>query len=248
MEPNSSPIQTWAATEVLREIDFTDSSHRLIKGILHFLSSGQHFNGKHWANIIASNNLYPHAPWWHAGSTQKWHDDYNPAACLAGFIIKYADRDSHVYTLGCTVAREAVHRYREYGLLENMAAVSCYVRLMQYVDEAGVTDVIDLHALKARLIEQVAYSITKDTRLWADSYVCKPSQFFHSPDSIFYARNKEIADFECDFIVETQLADGSWNIPWQWDAYPEQWAVAQNWWKSHVSISNLLYLKGFKRI
>ena len=32
--PNSSPIQTWAATEILHEIDFTDSSHPLITGIL----------------------------------------------------------------------------------------------------------------------------------------------------------------------------------------------------------------------
>ena len=60
---------------------------------------------------------------------------------------------------------------------------------MQYVDEAGVTDVMIL-CFKARLIEQVAYSITKDTRLWADSYVCKPSQF-SILDSIFYTRNKK---------------------------------------------------------
>ena len=32
--PNSSPIQTWYATEILREIDFSDANHPIIKNIL----------------------------------------------------------------------------------------------------------------------------------------------------------------------------------------------------------------------
>lgn len=43
--PHSSPIQTWFATEILREIDFTDNSHPIIKGILNYLECGKDFNG-----------------------------------------------------------------------------------------------------------------------------------------------------------------------------------------------------------
>ena len=43
--PNSTPIQTWVATEILREIDFTDSAHPIIRGILRYLVSGQDFEG-----------------------------------------------------------------------------------------------------------------------------------------------------------------------------------------------------------
>ena len=242
--PHSLPLQTWAATEILREINFTDSSHWLIQGILDFLGSGEHFNGKHWANIIPSNNNYPHAPWWHA-SDRKWHDDYNPTACLAGFIIRFSGQNSELYALGCRIAQEAVEAYRAYGLLDNMHTVSCYIRLQQYLEEAQAFDIVDLDALRARLIEQVAYSITKDTSRWGSAYVCKPSQFFNTPESIFYPRNKEFADFECEFIAQTQLEDGSWNITWQWGAYPEEWAIAKNWWKAHAIINNMLYLQGF---
>ncbi|HHX01340.1 MAG TPA: hypothetical protein GX739_01580 [Firmicutes bacterium] len=246
--PKSSPMQTWAATEIIREIDLSDCSHSMIKGILRYLSSGKHFNGEYWHNIIPSNNDYPHAPWWHASSNQKWHDDYNPTACLAGFIIRHADKNSTLYNLGCRIAKEAVSTYFKHGLLDNMHTVSCYIRLMQYAQEAGANDVLDLDALRSKLIEQVSYSITKDTSRWNRSYVCKPSQFFSSPESVFYPSNKETAEFECEFIVNTQLEDGSWNITWQWDAYPEEWAVAKNWWKSQIIIGNLLYLKEFKRI
>lgn len=60
--PASSPIQTWAATEILREIEFFDGGCSLIKGILDYLENTPYFDGHFWANIIPSNNLHPHAP------------------------------------------------------------------------------------------------------------------------------------------------------------------------------------------
>ena len=46
--PNSAPMQTWTATEILREIDFTDATHPIIQGILRYLVSGQVFTGQYW--------------------------------------------------------------------------------------------------------------------------------------------------------------------------------------------------------
>ena len=85
--PNSAPIQTMCATEILREISFSDRQHPIIKGILKYLDSGAEFNGKLWNNTVLSNNDYPHAPWWHTNSKSACHTDYNPTACLAGFAL-----------------------------------------------------------------------------------------------------------------------------------------------------------------
>jgi len=245
--PNSSPVQTWLATEILREVGFTDSSHPIIRGILNYLDSGKDFDGHLWHNIITSNDNYPHAEWWSTKSAGA-HDDYNPTACLAGFIIKYADKDSKLYSTGCFIAKEAFNTYMNQGFLRNMHTVDCYIRLMQYVEEAGATDVFDVNALKDKLVKQVEFSITRNTAVWATSYVCRPSRFIDSKESIFYTENKEIADFEFDFIINSQLDDGSWNITWKWDSFPEEWAVSQKWWKSDVIIRNLLYLKTFNKI
>lgn len=244
--PNSSPIQTWMATEILREIDFTDNSHVIIQGILRYLASGQDFNGKLWYNAVASNNDYPHAPWWHAEADSA--DSYNPTACLAGFIIRFADKDSDLYRLGCRIAKEAYNADGKQGLSEDMHAVLLYIRLVQYCEKAGVTEVIDLSELKERLRKQIKLSITQDTAEWETNYACKPSQFFNSRDNIFYADNKRIADYECEYIVNTQLDDGSWNIPWSWSNYLEQWTISKNWWKSHGIIINMLYLRGFGKL
>jgi hypothetical protein len=246
--PNSTPIQTWVATEILREIDFTDNAHPIITGILRYLASGHDFEGRFWHNANRSNNDYPHAPWWHIESDNISHNNFTTTTCLVGFIIRYADKDSELYQLGCRIAKEAYDTYLGQDLLADMHAVSCYIRLWQYCQEAGVSDVIDLAALKERLQKQVKHSITYNTAAWETGYICKPSQFINSRDSIFYADNKEIADYECEFIIKSQLDDGSWAIPWGWNNYPEEWAISKNWWKGNGAILNMLYLQGMGRL
>lgn len=246
--PNSAPIQTWTATEILREIDFTDAAHPIIQGILRYLAGGQDFEGRFWFNTLRSNNDYPHAPWWHTESDSTCHNDYNPTACLAGFIIRFADKNSDLYRFGCRIATEAVASYMAGDLLDDMHTAACLIRLMQYCEEAKANDAIDLPAFKAKLHKQVKHSITQNISEWETGYICKPSQFFNCRDSIFYTENKEIADYECDFIIKTQLPDNSWSIPWGWAAYPEEWAISRNWWKSNGAILNMLYLKGMGRL
>ncbi|MCL2153729.1 MAG: hypothetical protein FWH57_12385 [Oscillospiraceae bacterium] len=242
--PNSSPIQTWTATEILREIDFTDATYPIMQGILRYLASGQEFNGSFWYNTVRSNNDYPHAPWWHTESDSTSHNNYNPTACLAGFIVRLADKNSELYQLGCRIVKEAYASYFAGDLLGDMHTAACFIRLWQYCIESGVANLIDLAALKERLLEQVRHGITQNTTEWESGYICKPSQFFNSRDSIFYSDNKDIADYECDFIERTQLDDGSWNIPWGWSNYPEEWVVAKNWWKGNGALLNILYLRG----
>ena len=244
--PNSAPIQTWTATEILREIDFTDNAHPIIQGTLRYLASGQDFDGKLWYNEVVSSNDYPHAPWWHAEVDSA--DSYNPTACLAGFIIRFSDKDSDLYKLGCQIAKEAYDADDNQGLSDDMHSVILYIRLMQYCEKVGVTEVIDLSALKERLREQVKKSITQNTIEWETGYICKPSHFFNTRDSIFYVDSKDIAEYECEFIIKTHLDDGSWNIPWGWNGYAEEWAISKNWWKGNGAILNMLYLEGMGMI
>lgn len=129
-----------------------------------------------------------------------------------------------------------------------MHTAGCYIRLWQYYEEAGVIDVINLTLLKERLREQVKTSITKNITEWETGYICKPSQFFNTRDSLFYTDNKDIADYECAYIIKSQLEDGSWNIPWGWNGYSEEWSISKNWWKGNGAILNMLYLRGVGRI
>lgn len=65
---------------------------------------------------------------------------------------------------------------------------------------------------------------------------------------MFYPGIKDFAGFECEFIERTRLRDGSWNITWNREGCPDEWAVSKNWWKSNGIITNMLYLKGFGKM
>ncbi len=239
--PDSSPIQTWAATEILREIGWTDADHPIVQGILRYLASGDAFDGRHWLFAVPSNNDHPGAPWW----TYRADDvsDDNPTASLAGFLVRFASRGSAPHDLGCSLARRAYETFRSLGDIANMHTLANYEQMLQYIDAAGEQTLVDRDAYKNALRAQVRNVITRDTEQWKTGYVCRPSRFIASRDSAYFDDNRELALYECVFLRETQLADGSWNVPWGWQGYEEQWSISKNWWKSSIVIENILYLK-----
>ena len=42
-----------------------------------------------------------------------------------------------------------------------------------------------------------------------------------------------------------QNDDGSWGVTWDWNDYPEQWAISKNWWQSDIIIKNIKYIREF---
>ncbi len=242
--PNSAPIQVFHALEILREIGFTDRNHSIIQGILNYLASGKDMEGEFWLNNLTTNNDYPHAIWWEVGYPYTNHNQYNPTAGLSGFGLCYGERHTKLFETCANIAKDAV-TYLLQAQAIDMHTLNCYIALMEYLEQAKVTDVVDLDALRQKLMELVQGAITKDTSTWATSYVCKPSQFFKAPDSIFFTSNEKLAAFECDFIRNNRNQEGVWDVTWSWEAYPEEWAIAKNWWKSDIVIRNMRYLKNF---
>lgn len=243
--PNSSPIQTWAATEILREIDFTDKEHPIIKGILKYLSSGVDFDKERnqWLNTVSSNNDYPCAIWWKDKENER-EFKYNPTACLIGFVLKYGDKDSNFYQFACQTAREAYTYFISAIPYQEGHVTSCFIRLYEYCSEANL-ELFDIDEFKAKLIEQVNSEICKNIDKWRTEYVTMSSNFIRSKNSIFYFDNQEIVKNECKFIIESQCEDGSFVIPWQWWTDYKEYELAKNWWKADFCIKNMIFLREF---
>jgi hypothetical protein len=241
--PNSNPLNSNTASDIIRELDFDDSWHPVIQGLLKWYASGEHFNGKVWAVTIDSNNNYPHAPWWHSESVNSYNTDYNGTAQIAGFIVRYAKKDSELFKLGVRIANEAVSALSPDEIMDAHTCV-CYLRMAEFFEKGKATEYIPFQELKEKLHKSINKLIVTDTSKWS-GYVCQPSCFINSKDSEYYLDNKDISDYECEYIINTQLSDGSWNISWSWTDFPEEWAISKNWWKGQTVIQNLLYLKGF---
>ncbi len=244
--PNSIPLHSGGAGNIITEIDYRDADHPVIVGLLNWYASGEHFDGKTWAITVPSNNDYPHAPWWHTESVSTCHTDYNGTAQIAGFIVRYAKKDSDLFRFGVRIANEAIAAL-DPDSLRDMHTCACYQKMAELFEKAGATAYIPHAELKEKLHKSINKLIERDISKWS-AYVCQPSCFISSKDSEYYPDNKDIADYECEHIINTQLEDGSWNIGWRWDKFPDEWAISKNWWKGQYVIQNLLYLKGFGRI
>lgn len=241
--PNSTPLHSNTAGEIIRQIDFNDAEHPVIQKLLKWYASGEHFNGKIWTIAVESNNYYPHAPWWHTESGSSCHADYNGTAQIAGFIVRYAEENSRLFQLGVRIANEAICALSPDEIMD-MHTCACYLRMAELFENANAEKYIPFDELKQKLHKSVHKLIETDISKWSN-YACLPSSFITSNESEYYSENKDIADYECEHIINTQLPDGSWNITWGWEDYPEEWAISKNWWKGQGIIGKLLYLKGF---
>ena len=275
--PNSSPIQTWYAASILRETEFSDGDHPIIRGMLKYLGSGADFANREWLNTLPGNNDYPHAIWWEYRKGDS--SSYNPTASLAGFILKFAPHESEIYQLGVELAHEAIAWYMQQVSVTEPHILRCFMELFQYLIDTGTTDVfkdtcdnvtdedcsppratanrcddqpvsrrINMDEFESRLRTDVRAAICHDTEKWATDYVCKPSQLFDSKNSVFYLDNAAEAELECDFIVNSQCDDGSYPVTWLWYNDYKEFEIAVNWWKSNFIIKNFLYLRGFGRL
>lgn len=247
LNPHSSPITTLTAADLLEEIGWTDASHPIVQGMLRYLASGVHFNAEHnqWMNTIPSNNDYPHAIWW--GYDGKDDFRYNPTVGLATFILRFATPGSELYQKGVQIAKEALDWFLAGEGNNERHVVGLFIPLYQVLQEKALA-LVDMEQLSCELQKQVQGSITQDTSKWAVEYATKPSAFRIIPGSMFYEANADVADYECQFIRETQCENGSWPITWQWWNDYKEFTLSAAWWRAIFCIENMLYLQGHGKL
>ena len=243
--PGSSPLTTQTATEILYAVD-APADHPIVQGVLRYLDSGKDFNPEHrqWPGSIPSNNDHPRAIWW------TWEDKesfrYNPTAGLAAFILRYADKASAVYDKGLAIAREAT----AWLLAQEPFAEKHILFLFQRLVEFGQGhDIPGFDEMSARVNALAPLCVCTDLTKYGVEYVDRPTDLISGPAHPWYPRIAEAAQAECDFLIASQLPDGSWPVPWKWwNESTAEYEVAAYWWKSHIVLKHIVFLKNFNRV
>ncbi len=245
--PNSSPITTGQATVILNDIEYYKKNSGLVMGLLKYIESGKDRIDDKWLFEIESNNHFPHSPWMHW--KENIEQNYNPTIMFVGFALLCGDRNSALYKKCKSIAVKAIDSFLEPEAKNNMHEMICYVNFYEYCKTADIADLFrNFNRFEEILIQRVKEEICGDTEKWSTSYVAKPSHFFDRPGSIFYEDNKQIADYECEFIINSMQDDGAYPITWQWNDYPGEFSISENWWKSYILINNMKYLKNFNKL
>ncbi|MGB7595516.1 MAG: hypothetical protein WBL80_08115 [Erysipelotrichaceae bacterium] len=241
--PHSSPLQTSTAIERIEEIGGLSYDHPLVVGILRYLFSERDFTDGRWANVITSNDDFPHAPWWNSASDSPERREYNPTAILVGFILKYALPDSILYKRGLKLAQELTSMHKQKALFDMHPLLNLDF-LYDRLEEIGLDKEAWYEGARTKLNQDIKEVILTDLDHWND-YACLPTVFITAPSHPLYKPLQNETDKDLELKISHRNNDGIWDISWSWSDYPEAFAVAANWWKANLAIRNLLILKNF---
>ena len=248
--PNSSPYTTLTAINILKEIEFADKRHPIMKGIFKFLESNVYCSENGWHFNIPSNNDYAHALWWTYDKETNAIESIGVTADIVAFLLKYANEASDIYKKALTLSDVLINKLNTSVHYGDMG-IGGYCILLDSIEKAKLTWRFDYNFLKEKLTNLVYASIERDTSKWVN-YTVRPSDYICSPESIFYKGNEDIVSKELDYIIETRPQNSVWNITWSWvennDKYAKEFAISENWWKANKTVHKVNLLKNFNRL
>lgn len=227
--PNSSPIASWVATELLTEIGCWNLQLEIVQNLVDYLVNCQQKDGDWFQFSIETNNDYPRAIWWNYDEGKK-AGIYNPSAALYGFLVLVADDANAKLKL-----EEIFSRFLEDDDLE-MHDLNALVRGVQYGLMADM-DISD------QLIEKVNHQIRRGCHAFIEGdrtdYVLRPSFFFPNFNLPFFSDQIDILKLESGWLMETATSDGTWPIPWDWYQFEGEFEKIKPDWMSDVIVKNL---------
>jgi len=243
--PLSSPLQTSDAIEIIESIGGCYVDTPMIQGILKYLQSGKDFHDGRWDLIVASNDAYPHAPWWDTKSDSEKRSTYNPTAILCGFGLKYAQKDTELWNRCLKIARDLIDKHLNQSKID-MHPLLCLSSLYNTLLKFDSNDDLYQKAY-AKLITDEKETLLDDLES-KESYKCFPTHFIRSNQHPLYPTMCELVDEDLDRILSQRNDEGLWDLNWVWGSEPEAFAVSTLWWKARIAVRNCILLDNFKRI
>ena len=237
-------MQSWSATTYLRLIDMYDPTNPIVAGLLNYLTSGRDFDGHRWAYSVASNNDYPHAPWWHYTEPRY---DYNPTAALAGYMLRASEPGNEANKLARRIAREAFDWAMARELPPEMHLLPG-LRTLCWDVMIAAPELFDAGALLEKIEKRMVELVQADADKWDSEYCATPSTFIMGPQDPLLVPLGALAMREADWLLSKQEADGAWPITWSWGEESAAFHLSANYWRGGLIFKNLFTLLGAGKI
>ena len=244
--PSSTAISTITAFELLLSVGM-DGAHPVMQGMLDYFENTSDHGV--WHFTVPANNDGPHAPWWTYTGKHDDTQDMGVTSKIDAFALNYADPARKLYQ---QAAADAVKLLGNAARVEDLGdnGIPGLSALAKAAEKHGIGG-WDTETVAEQLRVLVNHAIERDTAKWA-FYGCRPSNLIRSPQSPYYAENKEIVEAELDYLEKTRHLGGVWDITWTWfdnmAQYAPQFAVSDNWWKGVKAIENMTFLRNFGRV
>ncbi|MEA4813012.1 MAG: hypothetical protein VB108_10665 [Anaerolineaceae bacterium] len=227
----SLAMQSWKAITYLRSVGAFDIKLPMVAELVHFLTASRRADG-FWNATDPETNTYPHAPWWADQGEENRVWGFNPSAEISGYLLRLGIQAESRF------AEQLVEQYlasREVSMHE-LAGLAALYRDMQSLNWPN------LPAFREKISNDLDKLLAKKPEEW-ESYGLRLSMFSESFAPELLEPYHDLIRLEQDYLVKTQLEDGSWKLNWDWEGnYPETWPLAKQWWKSIAAIQNIRFL------
>ena len=230
--PNSSPISSWSATEILFETNLHRKHLPLTSRLETYLSNIFDETGGEFWLTQPSNNDYPCAPWW-KHQDPPWRSEFNPSAALTGFLFVNTEEQKYSEHINQLIERYLGHEHME------MHDLVCVTRLYEYLHEENdlrskSEDFVDK---LQKDIEAACFGFDQDT-----AYRATPSQFFKRFNHPLASRCSDLINRQAD-VFRLKLMSNSWvDILWSWGQESEAFSKAKWAWQSQLTLAAIHWI------
>ncbi|MBT3240219.1 MAG: hypothetical protein HON98_09515 [Chloroflexi bacterium] len=242
--PHSSVIATSHALEILAQHEDSANLEITQKAITYMLDQFDH-NKEVWEMIPKEVTDTPHPWWWTYDKLEENFGGFliNPRARVVGNLWS----QNHLVPAGF--------------LDEITSSLLKYIEILP--DELGMYDLLSCaillesnhlpeefsQRLLSRMIKSLPLSMVK-TIDQIEAHQITPLFLIDSPDSrLAPAIPEGLLNANLDWLIDTQLSDGSWNLGWTWhEVDADLWVQAEKDWKGSHIVKNLRTLSAFDRI
>lgn len=248
--PYSSPMASWAAGQILMEIE-AKPELKVVQKLVNYLEHSYIHENKMWPSVMTSNNEYPHAPWWHWAENIQDNWAYNPSAELAGFLLHWSPSGRSAAEIGWKTVKNAIAYLMEVDEMDRHE-INNFQQLVKLMSkQESEFDSRLNYPLKetAEKVNALAYKAAgKNKSEWAEGYVATPLDFAEQPEDSLSMRFGTSIDDNLDFYIEQLSNEGTWDIPWSWGQYENEFQVASNHWKGILAVKRYKILDSFGRL
>lgn len=245
--PESTPISTEFAINILKQVGFYDTTHPIYEGILKYLEHTIYQGLSGWFFTVPGNNEYPHAIWWtYNENVNNEQQNIGITANLSGFILRHTEPKTRLYNKALEYTEMLFEKLKSNDNYGDMGLLG-YCSLYENLIETELRNRFDLSFLKERaqlLIEEHFHEY-----VWTnhqDLAVVLPTS------SVFYYKGKgQAVENAIDELINIRPKQGVWEIPWNWydnGLYTREFAISENWWKSYKAIEKLLFIREHGRL
>ncbi len=244
--PSSSPMASWAAARILFEVGAEPESP-LVARLVEYLSASQGEDGM-WPAVLPETSAYPHAPWWEwqEGAKEEWA--FNPSVELAAFLIYWTPLESKPAQQGWKTVQLAVERLMNCTAMEMHEAynyVAAADLLAPYKAELAQRTGFSIKQVQEKIKDLAAGAMKQDPSQWAIGYKALPLNFVQSPESFLYPAFEGLVQQNLAFYAEQADENGLWTVPWDWPAYPLEFAIARRYWQGIMALERYRIFRSF---